>query len=51
MRPLAATKVSLRATVILRATVNPVPMCQTRQTMRLTQWQTTIRLPKTMPLV
>lgn len=40
MRPLTATKGSSRATVIPRATANPVPMCQTSRRRRLTQWQT-----------
>ena len=40
MKPLTATKGSSRATVIPRATANPVPMCQMSRRRRLTQWQT-----------
>ena len=40
MKPLTATKGSSRATVIPRATANPVPMCQTSRRTGLTQWQT-----------
>ena len=40
MKPLTATKGSSRATVIPRATANPVPMCQTIRRTGLTQWQT-----------
>lgn len=43
MRLLAATKDSFPVKVTLRATANPVPMCQTIRRTGLTQWQT---LPK-----
>lgn len=43
MRLLTATKDSFPVKVTLRATANPVPMCQTTRRTELTQWQT---LPK-----
>lgn len=43
MRLLTVTKDSFPVKVTLRATANPVPMCQTTRRTGLTQWQT---LPK-----